>query len=171
MATTYELIASSVVGSGGAASITFSSVPATFTDLLVHVSARTSRASNGDYILLSLNSAQANSGRSLWGYGTTVVSGTATNNILIVPGATATASTFSTIEIYIPNYTSTTNKSVSTTSSAEDNAASSQGNSAGALLWSSGSASSGAVTSVTLTGRFNAFVVFSSAYLYGITKA
>ena len=171
MASTYELIASQTLGSGGAASITFSGIPATFTDLVLHVSARTSRANNGDYILLKLNGAEANSGRSLWGYSTTVVSGTAVNNILIVPAATAAASTFSSVEIYVPNYTSTTSKSVTATSSAEDNAASSQGNSAGVLLWSSGSAATAAITSVTLTGRFNSFVEFSSAYLYGITKA
>ena len=35
MANTYVLISSSTVGSGGAASIDFSSIPATYTDLVL----------------------------------------------------------------------------------------------------------------------------------------
>jgi hypothetical protein len=34
MATTYEIIASVTVGSGGAANIEFTSIPATYTDLV-----------------------------------------------------------------------------------------------------------------------------------------
>jgi hypothetical protein len=40
MATTYEAIATVTVGSGGAADITFSSIPATYTDLVVKTSLR-----------------------------------------------------------------------------------------------------------------------------------
>jgi hypothetical protein len=36
MATTYEIIASVTVGSGGAADIEFTSIPATYTDLVVN---------------------------------------------------------------------------------------------------------------------------------------
>jgi hypothetical protein len=35
MATTYEIIASVTVGSGGAANIEFTSIPATYTDLVL----------------------------------------------------------------------------------------------------------------------------------------
>jgi hypothetical protein len=44
MATTYEIIASVTVGSGGAANIEFTSIPATYTDLVVLFSARTDRS-------------------------------------------------------------------------------------------------------------------------------
>ena len=40
MATTYTLISSVTVGSGGAASIEFTSIPADYTDLLLKVSMR-----------------------------------------------------------------------------------------------------------------------------------
>ena len=46
MANTYTLIASSTVGSGGAANIEFTSIPATYTDLLIKMSARA--ATGGD---------------------------------------------------------------------------------------------------------------------------
>ena len=44
MANTYTLIASQTVGSGGASAINFGSIPNTYTDLLVKVSARMSSA-------------------------------------------------------------------------------------------------------------------------------
>ena len=40
MATTYKAISTVTVGSGGAASITFSSIPATYTDLVLKISGR-----------------------------------------------------------------------------------------------------------------------------------
>jgi hypothetical protein len=43
MANTYEAIATVEVGSGGAATIEFTSIPATYTDLVVKVSARNAR--------------------------------------------------------------------------------------------------------------------------------
>jgi len=44
MATTYEAIATVTVGSGGAATFGFTSIPATYTDLLVVASLRSDRA-------------------------------------------------------------------------------------------------------------------------------
>ena len=46
MANTYELIASSTVGAGGASSIDFNSIPNTYTDLLVKLSGRSSTGYN-----------------------------------------------------------------------------------------------------------------------------
>jgi hypothetical protein len=43
MATTYEAIETVEVGSGGAADIEFTSIPGTYTDLVVKVSARNAR--------------------------------------------------------------------------------------------------------------------------------
>ena len=40
MPNTFELISSTVVGAGGAADITFSSIPSTYTDLIVKLSTR-----------------------------------------------------------------------------------------------------------------------------------
>jgi hypothetical protein len=155
--------------SANAASVVLDNIPQTgYTDLKIVVSARTARASNGDYVLLSFNGAEANSARGLWGYGTTVVSDSTTNNGLIVPGNNATASTFGNLEVYCPNYTSSTNKSISIDASAEDNASASNGNKISTFLWSSGSASTSAVTSITLAGRFASFLSGSTFSLYGL---
>ena len=151
------------------ASVTFDNIPQTgYTGLKIIIGARTGRADNGDYILLSLNGAQGNSARGAWGYGTTTTSSTTNNNILIVPGDGATTSTFSNIELYLPNYTSSTSKLVSVDSSAEDNTTASNGNSIGTILWSTGSASTSSITSIVLSGRFSSFLKYSTFSLYGI---
>jgi hypothetical protein len=155
---------------GTTASVTFSNIPQNYTDLKIVASARTARADNGDYVLLSFNGAEANSAKGLWGYGTAVVSDSTTNNGLIVPGNTAMASTFGNLEVHCPNYTSSTNKSISIDASAEDNASASNGNKISVFLWSSGSASTSAVTSITLAGRFASFLSGSTFTLYGISN-
>jgi hypothetical protein len=152
------------------ASVTFSNIPQNYTDIKIVASARTARSDNGDYALLSLNGSEANSGVTFWGYGTTVATSNTTNNVLIVPGNTATSSVFGNLELYCPNYTNSGNKTVSTDSSAEDNTVSSNGNSIGSLLWSSGSAATSAVTSITLTGRFGSFLSGSTFTLYGVSN-
>jgi hypothetical protein len=48
MATTYEAIATVEVGSGGATDIDFTSIPGTYTDLLVYLSGRRTTAAESD---------------------------------------------------------------------------------------------------------------------------
>ena len=55
MATTYKAIATVTVGSGGAANIEFTSIPATYTDLVIHLSGRTTRNDTADDIGIELN--------------------------------------------------------------------------------------------------------------------
>lgn len=52
----YDSIATTTVGSGGAASITFSSIPATYTHLQIRAFARTNRSAVADYALVRFNS-------------------------------------------------------------------------------------------------------------------
>ena len=59
MANTYTLISSVTVGSGGAANIEFTSIPATYTDLLLKLSTRTTRSTATDSNKLTVNSASA----------------------------------------------------------------------------------------------------------------
>ena len=52
MANTYVLIASSTIGSGGGSSFDFTSIPSTYTDLLVKYSCRQNTSTgNGDMLL------------------------------------------------------------------------------------------------------------------------
>jgi len=153
------------VGSGGAASIEFTSIPQTYTDLYVVVSGRTDRSAPGERLKIQLNS-DSSASRSLEGGGSSVSSATyTTNDIGILPSATATANTFGSSGIYICNYTSTTNKSVSSDSVNENNATYGEQHIVAYLA-----TSTTAVTSLTLTTQLsNNFVQYSSASLYGVT--
>jgi hypothetical protein len=77
-----------------------------------------------------------------------------------------TSSVFSSTDIYIPNYLSSTNKSISTDTVSENNATAVL-TLLGSLLWSNSSA----ITSITLTPLAGSFVEHSTAYLYGVSNA
>jgi len=60
MANTYQLISSTTVGAGGASSILFSSIPATYTDLILDLSVRTSNAASQAILDIKFNGSSAN---------------------------------------------------------------------------------------------------------------
>ena len=167
MATTYEAIATVTVGSGGASSIEFSSIPQTYTDLVVHISARSSGADPN--IMIRLNSSSANfSQKRLTGDGSSAVSG-GTYGEWSGWGTNSgdTASTFGNTAIYIPNYTSSNNKSLSSDAVSENNGTLAY-MTLGAILWSNTSA----ITNVSFVmGSSQNFVQHSSATLYGIKNS
>ena len=168
MANTYTLIASSTVGSGRAATIDFTSIPGTYTDLLLSVSLRSTEALVETNATISFNSSSANkSARTLYGNGSTASSFTYASEIYLwLSGANSTASTFGNSQYYIPNYVSSNNKSISIDSTSENNATLvAQSLSAG--LWSN----SAAITSITITCGGGNFVQYSTAYLYGIKNS
>ena len=167
----HECISEVIVGASPVSTINFTSIPSTYTDLKLVISARTNRASDGDYIFLSLNSNQADSGKYMKGYGTTEETGTVSDNYLSIPSTNNTANTFSNYQIYISNYTNTTTKSISSLGTTENMNAGSGALSFGAYIWSSATAGTSAVSSITLTGRFGSFVQYSRATLYGITNS
>jgi hypothetical protein len=173
MANTYEAIETVEVGSGGAADIEFTSIPGTYTDLVVKVSARSTSSSGDCRIELNSSGGTDYSGRLLYGNGTAAASASNSGQALMSWGAgainrsTTTSNTFANTDVYIPNYTSSNNKSVSTDSVEENNATEAYSQLA-ASLW----ASSATVTSIKLTpsGSGN-FVEYSTATLYGIKNS
>jgi hypothetical protein len=167
MATTYEAIATVEVGSGGAANIEFTSIPGTYTDLAIKLSVRTGFAGVADDMLLTLNgSASGFSNRYIYGNGSSVFSATAYGNLVGNPvGSTATANTFSNIEIYFPNYASSNEKSYSVDSVSENNAAA-----ANAFMIAGKNTTVSAITSLSVAGSSN-FVEYSTATLYGIKNS
>lgn len=152
-----------------AASVTFSNIPQSgYTDLKVVVSARCDAAYERRVVQLQFNGATTNySDRYLQGYNGTAGSGTNTGGTYIelrdIDGATATSNTFSNMEIYVPNYTSSNYKSVSTDGVTETNGALAM-NAFTASLWSSTSA----ISSITLTPGNGSFVQYSTFSLYGL---
>jgi len=168
MANTYIAISTTTVGSGGAGTIQFSSIPSTYTDLLLKVSARTSGAAQTRNMRISFNSDTANySSIALNGNGSSAFSDTSTNYLVgYVNAASTTASTFANVEIYIPNYTSSNNKSYSVDGVTENNGTEAYAK-LNAGLWSN----SAAITSITLDATNGAeFQQYSTATLYGIKK-
>jgi hypothetical protein len=169
MATTYTLIASSTVGSGGATTIDFTSIPSTYTDLLLKVSLRGDQASNTNAYLISFNGSSTTfTNRRVYGNGASAASDSgSTNDFLVANGSSTTANTFQNGDIYIPNYAGSTNKSFSIDEVVENNATTGY-NILSAGLWSTTSA----INRVTLTGNGSTkFVQYSTAYLYGISNS
>jgi len=169
MAITYQAIATVTVGSGGAANIEFTSIPGTYTDLLILCSFRNDRSATEDAVKMSLNGSTSNfTTRSLSGDGSAAASNT---NLVTAFGgmsvsATATASTFSNNMVYIPNYTSSNAKSYSVEAMCETN-----GSTAYmyviAGLWNP--STQAAITSISFAPNLGTnFVQYSTATLYGI---
>ncbi len=169
MANTFELIASSTVGSGGAAEIEFTSIPSTYTDLALYVSLRDNGANIYSLAFVKFNNSTSNlSSRGLEGNGAAVSSYVNSTTIYInsANGASSTSNSFSNSLIYIPNYAGSTNKSVSVDGVMENNATTAYA-SLQAGLWSN----SAAINQVTLYSTTGNWVQYSTAYLYGVKNA
>jgi hypothetical protein len=169
MPNTFTKIASVTVGAGGSSSISFSSIPSTYTDLCLKVSLRSDASRINDDLLVSFNgSTSSRSWKFLEGNGSSASSASGTDGrFSTFDGATATANTFGNAELYIPNYASSNYKSVSIDTVTENNATSAY-TEIEAALWSN----TAAITSITMTLGFGTvFVQYSTATLYGISKS
>jgi len=156
------------VGSGGAANIEFTSIPATYTDLSLVISARNTNVDNSNNMLIAINDSSADfSGRFLFtNTNGTISSGTDTTPSGAYNGGNTTASTFSNVGIYFPNYAGSTNKSFSVDSVAENNGTVSNLY-FDAKLWSQ----TAPITKIAFTCNSGNFAQYSTATLYGITSA
>ena len=169
MANTFELIASSTVGSGGAASFDFTTIAATYTDLNLVISGRFSISATYGYCTVAFNNSTANfSIKGLYGAGSgSAGSFTSPSNYLgELVGNTATSNTFGNMSLYIPNYAGSTNKSFSVEAVGENNATFAQMNFT-AGLWSQ----TAAINRITVTPQSGTFTQYSTAYLYGVKNA
>jgi hypothetical protein len=169
MASTMTAIQTVTVGAGGSASISFTSIPQTYTDLKISYSAKSSfSGAQWGQVFVSFNGSTAlMSNRNLYGNGSSASSGVdlTTTGGFATTGGTGGTSAFSNTEICIPNYTSANNKSFSVDSAPEMNATSSL-LILGANLWSN----TAAITSITLTDYNASFVQYSTFTLYGVYK-
>ena len=168
---TYTLIASNTVGAGGVASVTFSSIPATYTDLVLKVSARSTTTATQDRIAISFNGSSADYTLIYLGDAAgSAVSYTraafGANHVGYMDAANNTANTFGNLEIYIPNYRSANYKSISVDAVMENNSATNY-NGMTAGLWSQ----TAAINSLTLTAVAPNFTQYSTFTLYGISNA
>ncbi len=173
MANTYVKIGSTVeVGAGGAANIDFSSISTAYTDLVVKISGRTTEAANFTTLSLTFNgNTSANYSRKMiQGYNSGAASSGGSSetslNLGYINGNNSTASTFGNMEVYIPNYTSANNKSVSIDAAQERN------DETQAVLWLNAGlwAQTASINQITLTPAGGNFAQYSTASLYGIKK-
>ncbi len=167
------LIASNTLGSS-AASVTFSGIPATYTDLVLKVSARGSTAAVRLDCLARFNSTTTNySETNLYASGTTV-----TSNRDLWPGyaylgnmngANGTSNTFSNLELYIPSYTASQNKPASNYVVQENNSTTNNEwyVQTAALLWRN----TAAITSILIQPESGNFVSGSTFWLYGLKNS
>ena len=175
MATTFVKIATVTVGAGGAANISFTSIPSTYTDLCLLASVRDTRGdaawTDGYFSINGTPSGTAHSYRYLLGDGSGAYSGNSSGNSKIAAwlenSGLSTASTFANVQFYLPNYANTSyNKSISIDSAGETNATTAY-SSMIAGLWSS----TAAISSLYLTPGVGNYAQYSTATLYGISKS
>jgi hypothetical protein len=174
MPTTFTKIASVSVGVLGAGNIEFASIPSTYTDLCIKLSARSNAAANNDLMFYRFNADGTNSYIGSWlsGDGSSAYSNVQSATAYAIPryaipAATATASTFGSLDMYIPNYAGSNLKAVTYDSVSENNGTAGYQNMQ-ADLWQK----TNAITTFTIY-PFNGslFTQYSTATLYGINKS
>lgn len=175
MPTFTQIGTAQVVGAGGSATISFSSIPSTYTDLVLKISCRVdgSPGYNISRIRARFNNDTGNNyyNRLVYNNAATVASEAsgASSGItyFYATAVDSTASTFASSELYISNYSVNAFKSVSVDTVTETNGA-------GVImafnagLWSTTSAIN--AISISDTNGFT-FLQNSTAYLYGVSNA
>lgn len=170
MANTLELI-QAVNFTSTQSSIDFNTIPSTYTDLVLKYSSRITAADTTWHLRINGSSSSIYSGRYFQGTGSNAYTGTwssANNdNFVVTNGSGYTASAFSNVEIYFPNYLSSVSKSYLVDEVTENNAT-------GAVMFLTSGlfASNSAISSLSLyyTGSSD-IAAYTSAYLYGVKNA
>lgn len=167
---TFIKIASVTVGSGGAANIDFSSIPSTYTDLCLKLSARSASTSGANWHWVKIlvnNQSTTYSYKQLFGNGSSAGSGGGTGALAAYATDTnATSNTFSNSETYFPSYAGSTAKSYSNDAVTENN-----GTSALASFFTTLYTGTAAINQLTLSLETGNFAQYSTAVLYGISNA
>lgn len=171
MPVTYNLIASNTLTTS-AASVTFSAIPNTYTDLVLRYSARNDDTTTILGVRFNGDTATNYSTTILRGNGSAASSlsyNTTRTQLFEQDGiepSTMTANTFNNGEIYIPSYLVSQNKPMSTFTVTEDNSSTAY-MSAIANLWRN----TAAITSINLYSNGGNLVSGSSFFLYGIKNS
>jgi hypothetical protein len=169
MPNTMTLIASATA-SGSVANLQFTSIPATYTDLVLKMSLRAASTDSSDPydLVLSLNGTSTITSKVLRADGSGVNSNSITDRILRAGGVPSnyTSSTFSNGEIYFTNYTGSGFKSWSSDSVLENNATQT-----GMSLAAGLTSITAAVSSITIALANSNIVQHSTAHLYGIKNS
>ena len=163
-----DLVSSTTIGSGGAAGVTFSSIPQTGKDLLILISGR-SASTTSSSIELNINGTGVTTNWSrqhLTGDGSTATAATGTTAIFAnsITTDAQTASTFGNTQIYISNYTASTAKPLSIDAVNENNATAANQR-LNAAIWNN----TAAITSISVDGNSGNLQQHSTVALYIIS--
>ena len=167
MPNTLTLIASSTVGAGGTSNVDFTSIPNTYTDLCLKISAANDSVSWVDWFVQFNNNTSSYNDVVLYSNGTSTAQNTTTSSITMrTPLSTQS---WINSEVYIPNYLVSANKSSSLDQGWSRNAtgAGSAFTGIDAGRW----ANTAAITSLKITTNTNLIAQHSTFYLYGIVSS
>jgi len=174
---TLEIITNTVVGSGGASSVTFSSIPQTYQHLMVISSARSARSNFWDGSNLKFNAEASGNNQSsvtLVANGNAAAGTSETNDNRVSycfdsPAANSMADSFGANICYFPNYRWGEYKTVlAWNSSQNDNR---DTNDYASLINVGSWKSTAAVTSLLIQNGVGNYVEHSTFTLYGINSA
>jgi len=175
MAATYTLISSQVLGTT-ASSVTFSSIPQTYTDLKLTCSARDNGSNSVGALYIGYNGDTSSGHFSFTQLNNTgsvqTASYTSQNyniNYFTEPSGSSTANTFGSVDLYIPSYTLTGTKQVYSFGVGENNTTAA--NNYGVVIQANLYQGTSAITSLNLFPGSGSFVAYSSFYLYGIRNS
>ena len=170
--TSYESIDTVTVGSGGSASVSFTSIPADYTHLQVRGILRSTRALSQAGVLFRLNSDTGSnySFHGLLGDGSGAFSNGSTNDTYInmgeFPAGNASSGIFGAFVVDILDYKDTNKYKTVRLSTGQDR------NGAGEINLRSGNwRNTNAITSITILESISNMAEFSSFALYGIKGA
>lgn len=168
MANTHEFIAKAEVTSGTSSAFDFSSIPSTYTDLVLYMTTRGTGNNNGfNNYLVYLNSSSSATNRS----SITIYSGSGNMTMADYPAPNAnlfsyiqsTDAHFGLVSLYFHDYTSSNSKFYIANTTAPINGAGQLGYTIS--KWEDSSAINRIYIAVT------SFETYSNAYLYGIKKS
>jgi hypothetical protein len=169
----YESIATTTVGSGGSATVTFSSIPSTYTHLQLRGIARSTQAASGNSVIMYINNVTTVAGN----YSVHVLTGTgaaaqaygASNDVIqnTISAGNETAGVFGAFCFDILDYTNTNKTKTVRGLGGYDN------NGSGLIRLSSGMlhSSTAAITTIRLDPSGGNFAEYSQFALYGIKGA
>lgn len=164
----YESIATTTVGSTAVSSVTFSSIPSTYTHLQLRISAR-GNSGTYDWGFIKINSATSGTSHYVLGNGAAVDSNSYLNSaqplLMHFSGASATSGIFSLNVLDFLDYTNTNkNKTVKAFGGVDAN-----GSGVAELSSYLYSTNTNAITSIEIVGwAVGSFVQYSTFALYGI---
>lgn len=173
MANTYKLIEGKKL-TDNQSSVTFTSIPDTYTDLLLYTSLRYGSGGDSRIFFNFNNTGYVASSETMTGYSVNGSNNTAGEtftgngvvNLAAYTGTSESTLQFATSHFYIANYKNTTRHKTITAESVQHSNNSTVFYTHGCAKWSSTSA----ITSIEIKPGSNNFIINSTFYLYGISN-